>query len=56
LELKISIEENKWVNIEKYMENILHIKEKINGKKINGKVSIGIRTYKYNPPYVSRTL
>jgi hypothetical protein len=31
------------VNIEKYVENILHIiKEKINGKKINRKVSIGI--------------
>jgi hypothetical protein len=26
LELKISIEENKWVNIEKYVENKLHIK------------------------------
>jgi hypothetical protein len=26
LELKISIEEKKWVNIEKYVENKLHIK------------------------------
>jgi hypothetical protein len=31
LELKISIEEKKGANIEKYVENKLHIK--INGKK-----------------------
>jgi hypothetical protein len=33
LELKISIEEKKGVNIEKYVENKLHIK--INGKNLH---------------------
>jgi hypothetical protein len=54
LELKISIEEKKGVNIEKYVENKLHIKIKNKWKNKMEKVSIGIRTS--NPPFVSRTL
>jgi hypothetical protein len=47
LELKISIEEEKLVYIEKYVENILHIKERKNGnnkmeRKKMEKVSIEI--------------
>jgi hypothetical protein len=52
LELKISIEEKKGVNIEKYVENKLHIKIKINGKNKMEKLSIGIQTC--NPPFVRR--
>jgi hypothetical protein len=45
LELNISIEEKKWVNIEKYVENKLHIKQKIMEKSPSGFEPMNITLY-----------